>query len=417
MSSSPITAVIDELAGQIPDRASSPGSVTDSEWTGLREALAQVPDPRRRRGVRYPFAVILTIVVCAMVSGARSFVAIGEWVADLPADTRAGLGLTGRIPGAVTIWRVLVRVDRVALEAAIGAWIQARLDAVETAAHQPPRRHRRVRRVLAVDGKTMRATRHGAHPVHLLGVLDHTHGVVLVQVDVDEKTNEIPLFSTVLDQIPDLTDILITVDAMHAQTAHADYLHGRGAHLLVTVKRNQPTVHTRLTTLPWKDVPVGHTATGRGHGRIETRTLTVVTVPAGLGFPHAAQAIQITRTSRPINTNKKKTESTRRQRWETVYAICTLPAHDALPAELAAWIRGHWSIENRLHWVRDVTLGEDLHQARTGSGPQVMAALRNLVISLLRFAGFTNIARALRHHARHPDQAITLVTSTNTTLQ
>ncbi|WP_255720639.1 ISAs1 family transposase [Frankia sp. CiP3] len=172
-----------------------------------------------------------------------------------------------------------------------------------------------------------------------------------------------------------------------------------------------------MTTLPWKDVPVGHTTTGRGHGRIETRTLKAVTVPAGLGFPHAAQAIQITRTSRPINTNKKKTESTRRQRRETVYAIYTLPAHDALPAELATWIRGHWSIENRLHWVRDVTLGEDLHQARTGSGPQVMAALRNLVISILRFAGFTNIARALRHHARHPDQAITLVTSTNTTLQ
>jgi predicted transposase YbfD/YdcC len=280
--------------------------------------------------VRYPFAV-LTIVVCAMLSGARSFAAIGEWVADLPADTRAGLGLTGRIPGAVTIWRVLVRVDRAALEAAIGAWIRARLDAVDTAAHQPTPR-RRVRRVLAVDGKAMRATRHGAHPVHLLGVLDHTRGVVLAQVDVDEKTNEIPLFSTALDQIPDLTDVLITADAMHAQTAHADYPHARGAHLLVTVKRNQPTVHTRLKTL-------------------------------------------------------------------------------------ATWIRGHWSIEVRLHWVRDVTLGEDLHQARTGSGPQVMAALRNLVISLLRFAGFTNIARALRHHARHPDQAITLVTSTNATLQ
>jgi len=84
MSPSPITAVIDELAGQIPDRASSPGSVTDSEWTGLCDALALVADPRRRRGVRYPFAVILTIVVCAMVSGARSFAAIGEWVADLP---------------------------------------------------------------------------------------------------------------------------------------------------------------------------------------------------------------------------------------------------------------------------------------------------------------------------------------------
>ncbi|WP_230203095.1 ISAs1 family transposase [Parafrankia discariae] len=334
MPSSPLAVVVDELAAQIPDRIGKPHLVTEGDQMALLEALAQVPDPRRRRGVRHSFAAILTIAVCAMLSGARSFAAIGEWAVDLPADARAGLGLTGRIPGPVTIWRVLVRVDRAALEAAIGAWIRARLDAVDTAGHQPPRRRRRV---LAVDGKAMRATRHGAHPVHLPGVLDHARGVVLAQVDVDEKTNEIPLFSTVLDQIPDLTGVLITVDAMHSQTAHADYLHARGAHLLVTVKRNQPTVHTRLRTLPWKDVPVGHTTTGRGHGRIETRTLKAVTVPAGLGFPHAAQAIQITRTSRPITTNKGK----RRRRRETVYAICTLPAHDALPAELATWIRGH----------------------------------------------------------------------------
>ena len=210
---------------------------------------------------------------------------------------------------------------------------------------------------------------------------------------------------------------MVTADAMHAQSAHAEYLHNRGAHLLVTVKRNQPTLHARLKALPWTEVPVGHTATGRGHGRIETRTLKAVTVPAGLGFPHAAQAIAVTRTSRPITNDKKKSKGKRRQRRETVYAICTLRAEDATAADLAAWIRRHWSIENRLHWVRDVTLGEDLHQARTGSGPQVMAAFRNLVISLLRFAGHTNIARALRHHARHPNQAIALVTSANATLQ
>jgi predicted transposase YbfD/YdcC len=268
-----------------------------------------------------------------------------------------------------------------------------------------------------VDGKAMRGTGRSAHPVHLLGVLDHATGVVLTQVDVDEKTNEIPLFSTALDQIPDITGVLITVDAMHAQTAHADYLHGRGAHLLVTVKGNQPTLHARLKALPWNAVPIGHTSTGRGHGRIEARTLKVVTVPAGLGFPHAAQALRVTRTSRPINKDKKKTNDKRRQRRETVYAIVTLTAEQASPAELATWIRGHWSIEVRLHWVRDVTLGEDLHQARTGGGPQVMAALRNLVISLLRLAGHTNIARALRHRARHPDQAIGLVTRANTTSQ
>ena len=418
MPSSPIAAVVDEFAGQVRDRIGQPRVVTEGDRLELLEALGRVPDPRSRRGVRYPFTAILTVAVCAMLGGAGSFVAIGEWVADLPEQARAGLGLTGRrIPGPVTIWRVLINVDTTALEAAVGAWVRARLATADAAADRRRGRRTRVRRVLAVDGKAMRATRHGAHPVHLLGVLDHATGVVLAQVDVDEKTNEIPLFSTALDQIGDLTDVVVTVDAMHAQTAHAEYLHARGAHLLVTVKGNQPTLHARLKALPWTDVPVGHTATGRGHGRIETRTLKVVTVPAGLGFPHAAQAIQVTRTSRPINKNKKKASGKRRQRRETVYAIVTLTAEQASPAELATWIRGHWSIEVRLHWVRDVTLGEDLHQARTGSGPHVMATLRNLVISLLRFTGHTNIARALRHHSRHPDQAISLVTSANATSQ
>jgi len=128
--------------------------------------------------------------------------------------------LVGRIPGPVTIWRVLVAVDTAALEAAVGGWIRARLDAADAAVHRPrgPRR-----RVLAVDGKAMRATRHGDHPVHLLGVLDHARGVVLAQVDVDEKTNEIPLFSTVLDQIPDLTDVVVTVDALCRARHNASY--------------------------------------------------------------------------------------------------------------------------------------------------------------------------------------------------
>ena len=144
--------------------------------------------------------------------------------------------------------------------------------------------------------------------------------------------------------------------------------------------------------------------TGRGHGRIEKRTVKAVTVTAGLLFPHAAQAIQITRRTRRISERKWRTE--------TSYAITSLPAAQARPAQLAEWIRGHWKIENQLHWVRDVTLGEDLSQARTGTGPHVMAAIRNLVISILRLAGHASIARALRHTARNPERAFRLLTGT-----
>jgi hypothetical protein len=101
--------------------------------------------------------------------------------------------------------------------------------------------------------------------------------------------------------------------------------------------------------------------TGRAHGRIEKRTVKAVTVTAGLIFPHAAQAIQITRRTRRINGKKWRTE--------TSYAVTLLPSAQARPAQLANWIRGHWKIENQLHWVRDVTFGEDLSQARTAPDP------------------------------------------------
>ncbi|MFJ2028583.1 transposase [Streptosporangium sp. NPDC087985] len=114
---------------------------------------------------------------------------------------------------------------------------------------------------------------------------------------------------------------------------------------------------------------------------------------AGLLFPHAVQAIQIKRQVRGIAVGSKR-------RTVTVYAITSVPVHQAGPAELAAWIRGHWTIENRLHWVRDVTYGEDHSQTRTGNAPRAMATLRNLAISALRLTGTDNIAKAIRHLAR-----------------
>ncbi len=127
--------------------------------------------------------------------------------------------------------------------------------------------------------------------------------------------------------------------------------------------------------------------------------LTAVT--AGIGFPHAALALQITRRSRPLTGGRWRTE--------TVHAITDLTAEHTTAAELADALRGHWGIENRLHWVRDVSYGEDLSQVRTGHGPAVMATLRNLAISLLRRAGATNIAAACRHLSRHPARVLPMI--------
>ena len=149
--------------------------------------------------------------------------------------------------------------------------------------------------------------------------------------------------------------------------SHATYLAGRGAHYLFTVQRNQPGLFAQLASLPWRQVPVACQTRERGHGRDERRALKITAVAAGLAFPHAAQAIQIIRRRR-LSRKKKRSA-------ETVYAVTSLTATQASPAGVAAMIRGHWMIEDRLHWIRDMDYDEDRSQIRTASGPQVMATL------------------------------------------
>ncbi len=167
------------------------------------------------------------------------------------------------------------------------------------------------------------------------------------------------------------------------------------------MKGNQPSLLRQLAGLPWTAVPVADHTTGKAHGRAEFRTVKLTAVTVGIGFPGAALALQITRRTRRGTAGRWHTE--------TVYAITDLTLTDTTAAELADAIRAHWGIENRLHWVRDVTFTEDLSQIRTGHGPAVMATLRNLAISLHRKAGATNIAAACRHLGRHPNRVLPLL--------
>ena len=285
---------------------------------------------------------------------------------------------------------VLARIDTDLLDHTLGAWLAGQLD--------PPGRHHR--RAIAVDRKTLRGSAdHDGHAVKLLAPMDHTDGAVVAQRKVDAATNEITLFQPLLDRL-DLTDVVVTADALHTQRAHAEYLVGRRAHYLLVVKANQPTLHTQLAGLAWRDIPVMDHTRDHAHGRIELRTLKVAAV-AGLGFPHAAQAIQVNRRARE--------PASRRWRTETVYAVTSLALGSASPAQLADYLRGHWSIENQLHWVRDVTFAEDASRARTGNLPHTTASLRNLAISVLRLTGHANIAAALRHSGRDPTRPLALL--------
>jgi predicted transposase YbfD/YdcC len=191
---------------------------------------------------------------------------------------------------------------------------------------------------------------------------------------------------------------VVTADALHCQRGTARYITASGGHYLLTVKGNQPRLRAQLKALPWTQVPQTSTVS-TGHGRRVRRTVKAVTAPTWLDFPGAAQVVQVRRT-RTINGRKTI---------EVVYAICSLDTIAAPPATIATWLQGHWSIENALHWVRDVVFDEDRHQLRTGCGPQVMATLRNTAISLLRLAGHTRIAAGLRHHSRDPHRPIDLI--------
>jgi predicted transposase YbfD/YdcC len=382
LSSSLISPALEQLATQPASQ------LPDGGCPGLREFLLAVPDPRDPRGVRHSLASVLLASVAAVLAGARSLAAIGEWVADAPPGVLAALGvrfdpLAGRFrpPDEATVRRVLESVDPSRLDSAITSWLASAASITG-------------RRAVAVDGKALRGTRHSAddgQAAHLLAAIDQHARTVLAQAAVDGKTNEITRFAPLLDPL-DLAGCVITADALHTQREHAEYLvTDRKADYILVVKGNQAGLHAQLRKLPWKSVPAAARSRNRGHGREEQRTLQAVTVTAGLAFPHAAQALRVTRRTRPLSGGKWRTI--------TVYAVTSLAFGQATPDELAEWIRGHWQIE-ALHHIRDVTYAEDASQVRTRSGPHVMATLRNLAITLLRQAGHANIAAACRHYAR-----------------
>ena len=251
----------------------------------------------------------------------------------------------------------------------------------------------------------MRGARTSKDPApHLLAALDQATGAVLTQQRVAGKSNEVPALRDLLEP-PGLDGVVVTADAMHTQTGTAQWITRRGGHYLLTPLGNQKTLRKTLKALPWKSVP-SVSSVDTGHGRRVRRTVKAIEAPAWVDFPGAAQVVQLRRT-RTIKSRKHV---------EVVYLICSLPMTDAQPEVVAAWIQGHWGIENRLHWVRDVVFDEDRHQLRTANGPEVMAALRNLAISLIRlFHGTaTSIASTTRSLSRQPKRAIRLLTQTPT---
>ncbi len=258
------------------------------------------------------------------------------------------------------------------------------------------RDQRRRRRAFAVDGKCLRgAVRTAGSRVFVLTTVRHDDALTAALREIGAKTNEIPEFAPLLDTIDDqdLNNGVVTVDALHARKDRARHLvEDRKAHYLLSVKNNQPTLARQLKKLPWAQAPVLDRSRARGHGREEIREVKVASMDGPL-FPHARQVVRIHRERRRIGTKKWTTE--------TVHAVTDLPAHQASAAELAAWARGHWIIENTVHWTKDVTFAEDASQVRRHHTPAVMSALRDLARATLHRNGWTNTASGRRAHTFH----------------
>ena len=373
------------------------------------QKLEALPDPRSPRGRIYPLACLVAVALCAFTAaGNDRLTAVGQWIrrasqADLarlhaPWDPMAG---RYRVPDEKTIRVVLDRLDPRALaRALLGSRpcgrrrsggppaASVRRYRARRAAQQAKTLARSRLRAVAVDGKTCRGARRGdGTRVHLLGAAEHG-GRLLDHLEVDVKHNETSHFTELLGSL-DLDGAVVTFDALHTVRANLDWLVSqKNAQYIAVVKRNQPLLHAQVRALPWRQVPAGSVTRERGHGRAETRTIKAAHV-SGLDFPHARQAIKITRW-------RKDTSAGRASR-QTVYAVTSLTSAHATARDLARLAREQWSIEAH-HHVRDLTFREDAAASRTGSGPANLATIRAAVTAALKDAGYLHIPEGRRDH-------------------
>jgi predicted transposase YbfD/YdcC len=360
----------------------------------LMTQLAPLVDQRARRGVRYPLVPLLTIAVLAKLAGYCRLTAIAAW-AQLRATELAQLfGLNRATMPHVSTWsRILgTAVDPTALEQALSTFFCPDASLVAPA---------RGSIVLAVDGKTLRGTipLGQTSGVHLVAAYLPETGVVLAQLAVDRKENEIVVVPLLLAQL-DLHGTVVVGDAMQTQRHLSLQILDAGGDYVWFVKDNQPGLRSEIETLFTPPPIVAGSAPPtdfvtasrmeKGHGRLEERRITVSSMLTGYStWPGLAQVFQL---ERHVTIGGES-------RLEVCYGVTSLPSSVADAARLLHLVRLEWGIENGLHYRRDVSLAEDAGQLRRGTGPQVMAALNNTVVSLVAQQGQRNLAAVQRTFA------------------
>lgn len=380
------------------------------KYTTLTETLKSVPDPRHARGKRYPWLLLLTLIAAALASGQKTVNAIADWVKLHADELRESVNPPkGRLPSGSTLYRAVRMIDLLALEAHLANFTEPlTTETAPSATITTPAG--RVLQGQALDGKEVRGSQAHGQPLTLVSLVQHGTGITLTQVETDTKSNEIPAAAQLLAG-RDLTHTVTTADALHTQRELAQQILAQHGHYLMIVKENQPTLYQSIKMLfeqpPWlaqeqsQEYQI-HSSSNKGHGRREKRCLECsITLNAYLDWPGVGQVLR----RQCERVSMKTGEVSHKIR----YGITSLRPQEANAEQLELLWRRHWTIENRDHYVRDVTMGEDTCQVHTGHAAHALAAFRNAVLSLFRWKGWTNIAAAIRYYAASVPRALELI--------
>jgi len=360
---------------------SSVFSVKPEPITTLWYFLHSIPDSRRAQGKRHDLPTILLLAILALCCGSNSYQAMSEWSQNYQSLLLEQLPfLAGHIPDGATFHRVFSKLAVSVFEEILGDWLQQIVP-------------REKGEGIALDGKTISGT-----GIHIVAAFTHQLQSVLFEMGTDTKGKELVTGPKVIKKIP-LKGHILTGDAMFAQKKICRQIIKEKGGYVFTVKGNQGKLEQDIllyfTDLPFKANIQKYTDITRWKGRIEKRTLLMsselndyVVWP---GLTHVWQCI------REIKRNGRITT-------EVAVGIASLPKEYQTAEKLNKYIRGHWSIENSLHRTRDVSFHEDKATIRKGSAPQVMAALKNLVISLLHRATVRSFPAVFRRFAAKPEE-------------
>jgi predicted transposase YbfD/YdcC len=378
----------------------------------LAAAFGHVPDPRRTASTTYALPAILTLAVAAILANHLSVLAMAEWGARQAPDVLRTLGFpAGRTPCQSTLQRLFRKLDGHALSLALSRHFAP-------AAIPVPEQGKETVQGVAIDGKAQRGRlpfQVGGCPVHALSAFCHEHEVVLAHEPIepaqgDEKSKaELTVAPALLARIA-WPGRVLTGDALFCQRHLCQQVLDAGGDYLLVVKENQPTLYADIRLLfdpppdsrplPLLDQREARTV-DRGHGRRdEVRQLVASTdLTDYLDWPGLAQVFRLDHHWSEKGLTKQ----------ERHYGITSLTPQAGPPDQLLALKRAHWGIENRLHRVKDVSLGEDQSLIHHGQGPTIMALLRDAAVSLLHQAGVRRISARLRYHSQHPAAAIALL--------